>query len=417
MFIGSLEKNNEIQRLRGVAVIMVIVTHGLFLHLFPEYMRQSFSGVDVFFAISGYVVTLSLLKLLPAQIDDQSFFIKFKNSLTAIKTFYIRRAFRILPLAIVWLFIYLALSFIFSSPSMNSIVFGYPENVFKEILGFFSGIYNYLVSYGLTGNVSPYWSLAVEEQFYVVLPLLFIIFSSLKKRLTILSVLLCVLILLIPFITAVFTDFKFLKLIYAQRYFTLIFGVLLALLSTINIPSVQKKNITFINYMKEKGSSHFVLFLINILSSVFKPFIVISIIIILWALPGIVSIDFTYNMGFVVTGLFSALLVYLASLRNGWILDFPFISKFLEFVGDRSYFIYLSHFAFIRLNDYIYINLNLTPFYMENILVLTIKSVVTFVEILFFSQIFYKYFESPLIKLGKMYIKYKYTSEDGVVKI
>ncbi len=69
----KISRNIEIERLRGVAVTMVIVTHGIFLHLFPVFMRRSFNGVDLFFAISGYVVTLSLLKLLPPSTHISSF--------------------------------------------------------------------------------------------------------------------------------------------------------------------------------------------------------------------------------------------------------------------------------------------------------------------------------------------------------
>lgn len=396
----KISRNIEIERLRGVAVIMVIVTHGIFLHLFPVFMRRSFNGVDLFFAISGYVVTLSLLKLLPpSSTHISSFRDRLRQSSVAIKTFYIRRAFRIIPLAAAWLLIYFILSLMFYRP-IGPNIFGNPQDVLKEIYAFFSGTYNYLVNYGLTGNVSHYWSLSVEEQFYLVLPILFVVFFTFKRRITAILGLLFILIFLIPFITGM-SNIKILTLIFAQRYFTLFFGVLVALFTT-------KQQVIFKSQLFKKR-----LFLMAI------SVIVALLIFVLWSLSGLTSDKFAYNSGYIVAGMISTALVYLASFNKNLVLNFPFINKFLEFIGSRSYCIYLSHFAFIRLNIFVVNNPNLKipELYKAGQFGQTIQSMMIFSVILITSQIFYKYLEQPSIKLGKKYIQKRYNLDVETLKI
>ena len=56
------KKNIEIERLRGISIILVLV-HAEYIKMYlPSFICNSFTGVDLFFVISGYVVTLSFLK-------------------------------------------------------------------------------------------------------------------------------------------------------------------------------------------------------------------------------------------------------------------------------------------------------------------------------------------------------------------
>src|ERR1700722_17940759 len=95
-------KLREIERLRAVAALLVVCVHWWPLHnLFPQVLQDSWSGVDLFFVISGFVVTLSLVRLLPPVEEQSSFLGAFDVARPAIKTFYIRRFFRIMPVALV----------------------------------------------------------------------------------------------------------------------------------------------------------------------------------------------------------------------------------------------------------------------------------------------------------------------------
>jgi peptidoglycan/LPS O-acetylase OafA/YrhL len=94
-------KLREIERLRAVAVLMVMAVHGFIdPGWLPDVARASWSGVDLFFVISGYVVTLSLVRLLPPLDVEASFAASFDRARQALKTFYVRRFFRIMPAAL-----------------------------------------------------------------------------------------------------------------------------------------------------------------------------------------------------------------------------------------------------------------------------------------------------------------------------
>ncbi|NKB96356.1 acyltransferase [Ochrobactrum intermedium] len=95
----SNHKNQEIEVLRGIAVILVMLAHYPFLapvkdaYWVPVLRQFHFwAGVDIFFAISGYVVTRTILDLRSASPAQQT---------DTIARFWIRRFFRLIPMA--WL--------------------------------------------------------------------------------------------------------------------------------------------------------------------------------------------------------------------------------------------------------------------------------------------------------------------------
>ena len=164
----------EIDGLRCIAVMSVVFYHAQ-LTIFDKYFFSGgFIGVDIFFVISGYLITSIILKEL---LETGNFSFKY---------FYERRARRLLP----------ALLFII----LVSIPFGwayfYPielVNFSKSILyslGFISNFYFYNsgLEYGSPeGILKPFlhmWSLSIEEQYYVLFPiLLLVIFRHFRKYL------------------------------------------------------------------------------------------------------------------------------------------------------------------------------------------------------------------------------------------
>src|SRR5580698_3292556 len=128
----------EIERLRAMAILMVMVVHwDTFQKLLPDVADHSWSGVDLFFVISGFVVTLSLVRLLPPVEEQSSFLGAFDVARPAIKTFYIRRFFRIMPVALVVALGIRVLTGVFPAQ------FGSSGDWLKEFIAFFGGIYNY----------------------------------------------------------------------------------------------------------------------------------------------------------------------------------------------------------------------------------------------------------------------------------
>lgn len=155
----------EIDGLRAFAVIPVILFHAGF----PAF-SGGFVGVDVFFVISGYLITSVIL------VDKQ-------NGTFSLSGFYERRARRILPalfvvmtacLPFAWLWMFPGDRMLFSQSLMTVPVFG-------------SNILFYLKSgyFDTASELIPLlhtWSLAVEEQYYLIFPLFILLTWRLSKR-------------------------------------------------------------------------------------------------------------------------------------------------------------------------------------------------------------------------------------------
>jgi peptidoglycan/LPS O-acetylase OafA/YrhL len=149
----------DIQGLRAVAVLSVIADHTF------SYPRGGFIGVDVFFVISGFLITGLLLRE-----HERSGRISFAD-------FYRKRARRILPLAVLVLVATVSATWaVFTSgramgitwDAVWSMVFG--TNWHLALAGT-----DYMQADGLVSPLQHFWSLAVEEQFYVVWPWLLVL--------------------------------------------------------------------------------------------------------------------------------------------------------------------------------------------------------------------------------------------------
>ena len=138
-------------------------------HFNPRLLRSGFLGVDVFFVISGYVITLSLLNRLErARLKGDS--VRFSDFITA---FYSRRFKRLTPALVVCVVATFVGLCLFCEDPRISFATG------KRALFGFSNIYLAAQAedyFGDTAAVNAYtqtWSLGVEEQFYVLYPIIF----------------------------------------------------------------------------------------------------------------------------------------------------------------------------------------------------------------------------------------------------
>ncbi len=150
----KIEYRPEIDGLRAISVIAVIL-----FHFNASWLRGGFVGVDVFFVISGYLIT----SIIMAELDAGSF---------AFTGFWGRRIRRIFPALSVMVIIVLLLAFLLGLPSLT-------REVGKEALAAISGLGNYRMK-TLTSNywganvewipMLHTWSLGIEEQFYLFFP-------------------------------------------------------------------------------------------------------------------------------------------------------------------------------------------------------------------------------------------------------
>ena len=164
----------EIDGLRAISIIAVLLYHAEITLFGNQIFKGGFIGVDIFFVISGYLITSIILKEL---ITTGTFSFKY---------FYERRIRRILPVLLVVILFSLPFAWMYLIP-WNFKSFSY--SVLYSLV-FSSNFYFYDLGhvYGaIDGLLKPFlhtWSLSVEEQFYILFPLtFFFIFKFCKKYL------------------------------------------------------------------------------------------------------------------------------------------------------------------------------------------------------------------------------------------
>jgi peptidoglycan/LPS O-acetylase OafA/YrhL len=159
----------DIQGLRAIAVVMVVI-----YHLRPSALPGGFAGVDVFFVISGYLITGHLWRGYE------------RTGKVGLADFWGRRARRLVPAAALVLTVTWIASRIIQPAAQLA-------DTAQQILA--SALYyqnwqlsanavNYLKSGDAASPVQHFWSLSVEEQFYIVWPLFFLIAAFLAPVFT-----------------------------------------------------------------------------------------------------------------------------------------------------------------------------------------------------------------------------------------
>ncbi len=203
----------EIDGLRAIAALSILLFHADFF-----FLKGGFLGVDIFFVISGYLISSIIL-------NEKHF--SFKN-------FYIRRIQRIIPV----LYFVLFVSFIASI----FIILPYDLKAFKSFLKsiivtpIFSSNFLFWKEIGYFDIASHYkpllhtWSLSIEEQFYIIFPIFFILVLKLSftKHFFIIIIL-----ALFSFLLAIYGSYKFSSanfFLLPSRAWELLVGVLITII-------------------------------------------------------------------------------------------------------------------------------------------------------------------------------------------
>src|SRR5690242_13003150 len=159
----------QLDGLRGMAVALVILYHyfsldlqltaGRLSGLLKSPFRMGWCGVDLFFVLSGFLIGGILLDA--------------RGSKGYFKTFYLRRFHRIFPLYYLWIASYVLIAFTFL-PYLRGALRVEPEKwtMVPTYLFFVQNLVKKEFTWFASAWLSPLWSLAVEEQFYLVMPLL-----------------------------------------------------------------------------------------------------------------------------------------------------------------------------------------------------------------------------------------------------
>jgi peptidoglycan/LPS O-acetylase OafA/YrhL len=309
---------DDIEVLRGVAVIFVLIEHAR-INLFPWiggaetrlYTYFGFwSGVDLFFAISGFVIARSLLPTLATKTDAVAFF-------NAAIAFWVRRAWRLLPSAWLWLAIILAASAFFNRAGAFWPFRANLEGAVAAVLDVANFRIMTVFRAADPGASFHYWSLSLEEQFYIALPFLA---YALRQRL---PYLLAFVVVGQFFVTRAGPDTTKLGLILNQlRTDAISLGVLIAIWS--EHPTYRLFEPTMLAKPRLLGVTALVL------------------LVFLLAAASTQALDLVpFQIGLV--AVISAVLVLIASYDRDYLCpDGPF-KPFMLWVGSRSYALYLIH--------------------------------------------------------------------------
>ena len=175
----QLKYRPEIDGLRALAVIAVILYHAQIFIFNQNFFKGGFIGVDIFLVISGYLISSLIFKEIEAT---------GKFSFTY---FYERRARRILPALLCVMLVSFPFAWMYLLPSdyldyVKSILFsiGFSSNFYFHFTGL-----EYGAAEGLLKPFLHTWSLSVEEQFYIIFPIFIIItYNFFKKNLLIILI-------------------------------------------------------------------------------------------------------------------------------------------------------------------------------------------------------------------------------------
>jgi peptidoglycan/LPS O-acetylase OafA/YrhL len=175
--VGPMKYAPSLDGLRAVAILAV-----LGFHVMPHKLRGGFTGVDVFFVLSGYLITSVIL-------------LDIRNGNFSMREFYLRRIQRLLPNAVAMVLVTVTLSLIFLLPSNAVKVAGHGLWALFNL----SNVYilrNVGGYWGDSAASTPLlhtWSLAVEEQFYLAWPVILCLLARRAKIFTVASVAACLL--------------------------------------------------------------------------------------------------------------------------------------------------------------------------------------------------------------------------------
>lgn len=318
-------KNIDIEVLRAIAIVFTLVVHFTFLIPYSsvslQWVFRYFDlsiGVDLFFVISGFVITQSLI-------------FATRNPSSAgglIRAFWIKRVFRLLPAAQLWLLV--AAIFYFFANTLS-------ENFQPLVAAFFNAANLYwaycaanpqdqMICSEMGNLASHYWSLSLEEQFYLVFPLLFFF---VKRRVL-------VLLLIVWIGLQFFWQRPFWSLGWFVRLDAISWGVLLGLVCGQHF--YQQMGSRLAAY---RGAA----FLVFLGLCLLLPFVANQVL-------GFGTYAKAYGVG--VVALIGAVLVWMASYDQNLFTRAGAARRVLAYLGARSYALYLSHVVVFKILLFVY---------------------------------------------------------------
>lgn len=344
--------------LRAFAVLAVIA-----YHLNMSWADGGFIGVDIFFVLSGYLITSIIL---PAYGNDISL---------TFRDFWVRRIRRLLPAATIMIFATVIWVALFNRELMHTVrgdaisSLLYVSNwwfIFHDL--------SYFDSFGSPSPLKNLWSLAIEEQFYFIWPIILLlgIYIFKKRERLAAAVVLCAL------CSAIWMSILYVpggdpsRVYYGTdtRAFELLIGCALALVWPMKRLSGNRLPNSLKHALHGTELAAFALLMMSIyFVDEFSPFL--------------------YHGGMLLISIIAAILIACVSHPSSF-LGFALSVKPLRWIGKRSYGIYLWHYPVIVLSTPVQEIGN--PVYWH----VAIKVAVTFI----LAELSYRFIEKPIRKDG-----------------
>jgi peptidoglycan/LPS O-acetylase OafA/YrhL len=364
----------ELDGLRGFAILIVVLLHYFYkpgatappnYQHFQAIFRLGWTGVDLFFVLSGFLIGGILLNA--------------KNSPGYFKAFYIRRFFRIIPIYYLWIIAYILLVGIGGNTLRAHMHSGllpplsfdvYEHFLFLQNIRFPGYMTLFLTWFGVT------WSLAVEEQFYLVSPFLIRFLSETK-----LMVVLVLVIIGSPMLRTYFYLHEEPLPYHAYlatycRGDALAFGVLTAMLW---------RREGFRNWLAQRRQA---------LNSAFLVFLAGMAALWYWGSNPYHWLTITVGLSWI--GIFYALLLLLALVHPSGPIATWARARWLRELGRVSYCVYLIHLAVA------YFCFGLTTRTIPHVTSLGSLAFTIFCAALtyFMARLSWRYIEDPLVRIG-----------------
>ncbi len=345
--------------LRGIAILLVVVYHNFG---FINYSSFGWLGVDLFFVLSGFLITDILLKT----VGQKNF----------LKNFYGRRALRIFPLYYLALIVFLIIL---------PVTGAFPDHHYyvDNQAWLWTYLQNWLFIFkegNDTVTLHHLWSLAVEEQFYLAWPLIVLLIRKPKALLILMIVILTAVLILRLWIWEFdIDDLSYFNLYTFSRIDGLCIGCMVALLQRVS-PGFLRKNTSII--VLAFAILNFGFFFINRMYDFSFPYLAL--------------------VGYTTFAMIFGLLVNEAVTRNTKILNLVLGWSFFRFFGSISYGLYIIHWPLYvlwkpRLESWVSMNLSSSETQL-------IVSVITTGCAVVLSWLSFHYYESYFLRLKKRFV-------------
>lgn len=377
----NLKKNHDIEVLRAIAISFTLISH-LVWGIMPKLggvgrqvhsAFQFWTGVDLFFAISGFLITTSLLtsqREFPGN-DPAAPRSRWRDFPAFSKPFWIRRAFRLLPSAWLWVSLTLVGSALFNAHES----FGPLHQNLREACASLLNVANlYYYEWFSRGNSADgsfgiYWSLSLEEQFYLLFP--FLLFF-LRRRVL-------VAVLVAAFLAQVFVDrpsgfhAHSDSFLWFVRTDALILGVLIALWRRRRSYAAVEPR-----FLRRPALAF--------------PFVGAAVVL-LAAMPAFAP---TSRFATGIVAVLSGALVLIASYNRDYIFPRSPVKGVFVWLGSRSYSIYLIH---IACRAFV-LELKQVADIAQGSVLAALWTVFSVVLTLLLSELNYRFIETPFRKWG-----------------